>query len=90
MQLLQSFEEDCFQMWHLSISKKMTQSLNRPLIVRDQEHGTIRVNLGRDLMSVLREASSLYVVNSPRLRSKKRGEHHNFSHEYFTMMTLNY
>ena len=57
MQLLQSFEEDCFQMWHLSISKKMTQSLNRPLIVRDQEHGTIRVNLGRDLMSVLREAS---------------------------------
>ena len=44
-------------MWHLSISKKMTQSLNRPLIVRDQEHGTIRVNLGRDLMSVLREAS---------------------------------
>lgn len=55
MQLLVAFEEEIFQMWNLSISKKMTQSLNRSLVLRDQEKNTLRVNFGRDVMSVLRE-----------------------------------
>lgn len=59
MQLLNAFEDDVFQMWNLSISKKMTQSLNRSLITRDPEKGTLRVNFSRDLMSVLREVRYL-------------------------------
>ena len=59
MQLLVAFEEEIFQMWNLSITKKMTQSLNRSLILRDTEKNTLRVNFGRDVMSVLREVSEV-------------------------------
>ena len=59
MHLLNSYEDEAFQMWNLSISKKMTQSLNKSLITRDSEAGTLRVNFSRDLMSVLREVRYL-------------------------------
>jgi dynein heavy chain len=55
MQLLTAYEDEVFQMWNLSISKKMSQSLTKSLIIRDEERNTLRVNFSRDLMSVLRE-----------------------------------
>ena len=59
MGLLAAFEDEVFQMWNLSISKKMSQSLNRSLIVRDNsEKSTLRVNFARDLSSLLREVRS--------------------------------
>ena len=35
MHLLAAYEEEIFQKWNVSISKKMTQSLSRSLVVRD-------------------------------------------------------
>eukprot|EP00095_Tigriopus_kingsejongensis_P007513 maker-scaffold103_size370364-snap-gene-1.20 protein:Tk07513 transcript:maker-scaffold103_size370364-snap-gene-1.20-mRNA-1 annotation:"dynein beta ciliary-like" len=58
MQLLTTFEDDVFQMWNQSITKKMTQSLNKPLLIRDSDN-SLRVNFGKDLMSVLREVRFL-------------------------------
>ena len=46
------------QMWNLGISKKMMQSLNRSLIVRNDDKGTLKVNFARELTSLLREVSS--------------------------------
>ena len=64
MHLLAAYEEEIFQKWNVSISKKMTQSLSRSLVVRDSgngggEKGTLRVNFSRDLMSVLKEVRHL-------------------------------
>ena len=55
MGLLTTYEDEVFQLWNLGISKKMTQSLNKPLIIRDTDRGTLRVNFARDLNSLLRE-----------------------------------
>ena len=57
MGLLRTYEDEVFQMWNLGISKKMTQSLNKSLITRDTERGTLRVNFARELNSLLREVS---------------------------------
>ena len=58
MGLLATFEDEVFQMWNLSISKKMAQSLKGSLIIRTQdEKSTLRVNFSRDLSSLLREVS---------------------------------
>jgi dynein heavy chain len=59
MNLLTIYEDDVFHVWNLSISKKMTQSLNRSLILRDEIKGILRVNFGRDLSSILREVRCL-------------------------------
>ena len=59
MGLLRTYEDEVFQMWNLGISKKMTQSLNKSLITRDSERGTLRVNFARELNSLLREVSIL-------------------------------
>ena len=61
MHLLAAYEEEIFQKWNVSISKKMTQSLSRSLVVRQDvgEKGTLRVNFSRDLMSVLKEVRHL-------------------------------
>ena len=55
MALLNKYEDDVFQKWNESITKKITQSLNRSLIYRDENRGILRVNFGRDLGSILRE-----------------------------------
>ena len=56
MNLLTKYEDDVFNKWNESITKKITQSLNRSLIYRDDNRGGIlRVNFGRDLGSILRE-----------------------------------
>ena len=55
---LTTYEDDVFQMWNLGISKKMMQSLNRSLIVRNDDKGTLKVNFARELTSLLREVSS--------------------------------
>ena len=52
---LTTYEDDVFQMWNLGISKKMMQSLNRSLIVRNDDKGTLKVNFARELSSLLRE-----------------------------------
>ena len=59
MNLLTNFQDEIFQMWNLGITKKMTQSLSRSLILRDDFNGTLRVNFGRDLSAILREVRCL-------------------------------
>ena len=54
---LTTYEDDVFQMWNLGISKKMMQSLNRSLIIRNDDKGTLKVNFARELSSLLREVS---------------------------------
>ena len=57
MGLLTAYEDEVFQMWNLGISKKVTQSLKKSLIIRDTEKGTLRVNFASELNSLLREVS---------------------------------
>ena len=59
MAQLATFEDEVFNAWNLSISKKIIQSLNRSLLCRDQDGGTLRVNFSRDLSSLLREVLEL-------------------------------
>ena len=54
---LTTFEDEIFNTWNASISKKMMQSLNTSLILRNSELGTLKVNFSRDLSSLLREVS---------------------------------
>ena len=65
MSQLTSYEDDVFQLWNLGISKKMIQSLNRSLIIRNTDKGTLKVNFARELTSLLREVSTVYVANYP-------------------------
>ena len=65
MSQLTSYEDDVFQLWNLGISKKMIQSLNRSLIIRNTDKGTLKVNFARELTSLLREVSMVYVANYP-------------------------
>ena len=60
MSQLTTYEDDVFQMWNLGISKKMMQSLNRSLIVRNDDKGTLKVNFARELSSLLREVSLIF------------------------------
>ena len=55
MNLLSTYEDDTFKKWNESINKKIANSLNRSLILRDDRTGVLRVNFGRDLGSILRE-----------------------------------
>ena len=57
MGLLSTFEDKVFEDWNQSITKKISQSLSRSLILRDENRGILRVNFGRDLGSILREVS---------------------------------
>ena len=57
---LTSYEDDVFQLWNLGISKKMIQSLNRSLIIRNTDKGTLKVNFARELTSLLREVCLVY------------------------------
>ena len=54
---LSTYEEEVFQLWNLGISNKISQSLNRPLVLRDTARGTIKVNLAREIISMLRDVS---------------------------------
>ena len=63
MGLLGTFEDKVFEDWNQSITKKISQSLSRSLILRDENRGILRVNFGRDLGSILREVSQLFVYN---------------------------
>ena len=57
LEKLTAFEEEVFQLWDLGTSNKIGQSLNRPLILRDSIKGTLKVNLSRDIISMLRDVS---------------------------------
>lgn len=59
MATLSAHEDDIFQKWNQSITKKMEQSLGKPLIVREEDGELLRVNFSKDLMSVLREVRYL-------------------------------
>ena len=60
MGLLNSYEDEVFQLWNLSISKKMTNSLNKSLVTREEDN-VLRVNFGKDLMAVLREVDKGHI-----------------------------
>ena len=55
--LLKTYEEEIFELWNRSISSRISQSLNRPLILRDGGKGTIKVNLSKEIVSMLRDVS---------------------------------
>ena len=57
--LLNAYEEELFELWNRSISSRISQSLNRPLVLRDAARGTIKVNLSREIVSMLRDVSKL-------------------------------
>ena len=60
---LTTYEDDVFQMWNLGISKKLVQSLNRSLLIRNTDKGTLKVNFARELSSLLREVSTRQIIN---------------------------
>ena len=60
---LTTYEDDVFQMWNLGISKKLVQSLNRSLLIRNTDKGTLKVNFARELSSLLREVSNRKIIN---------------------------
>ena len=67
MNLLNTYEEELFELWNRSISTRISQSLNRPLVLRDSAKGTIKINLSREIVSLLRDVScfnstSLYSI----------------------------
>ena len=57
MGCLNTYEEEIFDLWNRSISTRIAQNLNRPLILRDDARGTIKVNLSREITSLLRDVS---------------------------------
>ena len=57
--LLDSYDEEVFKNWTLSAEKKTLEGLNRPLIIRDEKDGTLKVNFGRDTFSILTEVKHL-------------------------------
>ena len=59
MDKLYVYEEEIFELWNRSISTRISQNLNRPLVLRDSSRGTIKVNLSREIVSLLRDVSCL-------------------------------
>ena len=59
MDKLLVYEEEIFELWNKGISTRISQNLNRPLVLRDSAKGTIKVNLSREIVSLLRDVSSL-------------------------------
>ena len=57
MDKLKQYEEELFELWSRSISTRISQSLNRPLVLRDSVKGTIKINLSREIVSLLRDVS---------------------------------
>lgn len=57
--LLHSYQEEVFRNWTLSADKKTSEGLNRPLLVREPGQGTLKVNFGTDLLSILNEVKHL-------------------------------
>ena len=57
--LLYSYDEDVFRRWAQSADKKTGESLHRPLLVREGKQATLRVNFGKDLLSILHEVKCL-------------------------------
>ena len=57
--LLYSYEEEVFRNWAASADKKTGEGLNRPLLVREGMKATLKVNFGRDLLSILHEVKCL-------------------------------
>ena len=57
--LLYSYDEDVFKNWAISADKKTAEGLNRPLLVREGIKATLKVNFGKDLLSILHEVKCL-------------------------------
>ena len=57
--LITSYEEKVFENWAKSVENLTTGNLERPLLVRDETKGTLRVNFGSDLMSTLVEVKNM-------------------------------
>jgi|FrelakmetLWP11LW_1041352.scaffolds.fasta_scaffold265886_1 hypothetical protein len=62
MALISSFEEDVFRDWSTSLTEKISESLDQPLIVREEKDGTLRVNFGGETRSLLREVCFLFRI----------------------------
>ena len=56
---LNTYEEDIFRIWTVSAEKKTLEGLNRPLIIRDETNKTLKVNFGRDTLSILMEVKHM-------------------------------
>ena len=60
MNLISDFEEQVFRDWSDSLTEKISDSLEQSLIVRCQTDGTLKVNFGGELTSLLREVRKHY------------------------------
>jgi hypothetical protein len=58
MSLISDFEEKVFKDWSDSLTEKISDSLEQSLIIRDQNEGTLKVNFGGELTSLLREVTT--------------------------------
>ena len=57
--LLYSYEEEVFRTWAATADTKTGEGLDRPLLVREGIKATLKVNFGRDLLSILHEVKCL-------------------------------
>ena len=61
-ELLGSYQTEIHQDWLARAEEKTLRGVKTPLLVRDVNTGTLRVNFARDLSSLLREVSQSYSV----------------------------
>lgn len=59
MGLITQYEEDVYNDWSSTLTEKISESLDQHLIVREGKDGTLKVNFGGDLRSLLREVAKL-------------------------------
>ena len=57
--LLSTYEDDVFKNWMLMVEKKNMEGLEKPLLVRNTSNGTLKVNFGRDTLTILMEVKHL-------------------------------
>lgn len=57
MALITQYEEDVYNDWSSTLTEKISESLDQHLIVREGKDGTLKVNFGGDLRSLLREVT---------------------------------
>ena len=57
--LLTSYEDEVFKNWMLMVEKKNMEGLKTPLLVRNSSNGTLKVNFGKDTLTILMEVKHL-------------------------------
>ena len=56
---LTSYEDDVFKTWATYAETKSLDGLERPLLIRSSDKGTLKVNFGKDTMAILMEVKHI-------------------------------